>query len=163
MRILGIDPGLSSCGWGVIDVIGSKINHVANGVCSPKKAPLAVRLAEQYRELSDVITTYQPISAAVEETFVNKDARSTLKLGQARGVSVLVPAIFGLEVGEYSPNRIKKTVTGVGHASKEQIAYMLKIFFPGVKIISSDSADALAVAICHGRYMPTQKTYEARR
>ncbi|MCV6825300.1 MULTISPECIES: crossover junction endodeoxyribonuclease RuvC [Halocynthiibacter] len=153
MRVVGIDPGLRNLGWGVIDVQGVRITHVANGICtSDGKADLASRLLSLHTQLSSVFATYAPDSAAVEQTFVNKDGAGTLKLGQARGVAMLVPAQAGLDVGEYSPNKVKKTVVGVGHADKGQVAHMVKMQLPGVVLAGPDAADALAIAICHAHH-----------
>lgn len=152
MRVLGIDPGLRNLGWGVIDVAGSRLSHVANGVCKSRGTELAQRLLCLHQQLTAIIETYKPETAAVEQTFVNKDGAGTLKLGQARGVAMLVPAQFGLTVGEYAPNRVKKTVVGVGHADKAQIAHMVKVQLPGCDPSSPDAADALAIAICHAHY-----------
>lgn len=152
MRILGIDPGLRNMGWGVIDAEGSRLSHVANGVCHSTGDDLATRLLSLFDQLSDVVQHYRPEQAAVENTFVNKDAVGTLKLGQARGVALLVPAKAGLLVGEYAPNKVKKTVVGVGHAEKQQVEHMVKLQLPGVKIKGADAADALAIAICHAHY-----------
>ena len=149
-RLVGFDPGLRKTGWGIIDVEGSRLSHVANGVVKTDgNLSLAERLVQLYDGLGQVISDWQPVSAAVEETFVNKNPNSTLKLGQARGISLLVPAMAGLPVAEYSPNHIKKTVVGAGHAGKEQVKTMLGILLPGVKINGEDAGDALAVAICH--------------
>ncbi|MEM9130604.1 MAG: crossover junction endodeoxyribonuclease RuvC, partial [Pseudomonadota bacterium] len=134
MRVIGIDPGLRNMGWGVIDVNGSRLSHVANGTCKSEGAELAARLLSLHAQLSEVFETYRPDVAAVEQTFVNKDGVATLKLGQARGISLLVPAQFGLEVGEYAPNKVKKSVVGVGHADKAQVAHMIGILLPGVEI-----------------------------
>jgi crossover junction endodeoxyribonuclease RuvC len=154
MRVLGIDPGLRNMGWGVIDVAGARVAHVANGICkSDGDAPLAERLLSLYRQLVEVVTLYQPTAAAVEQTFVNKDAVATLKLGQARGIALLVPAQRGLTVGEYLPNAVKKAVVGVGHADKRQIDHMVRLQLPGVKIAGPDAADALAIAICHAHHL----------
>lgn len=153
MRVLGIDPGLRNMGWGVIDVDGSRLRHVGNGVCKSEGKDLAPRLLSLYEQLSDVVRRFQPDTAAVEQTFVNKDAVGTLKLGQARGIALLVPAKAGLEVGEYAPNAVKKTVVGVGHAAKAQIDHMVRIQLPGVVIDGPDAADALAIAICHAHHM----------
>ncbi len=149
MRIIGIDPGLRNLGWGVIDVAGNRLSHVANGVCHSEGADLALRLLSLHLQLSEVVARYQPTQAAVEQTFVNKDGAGTLKLGQARGVALLVPAQAGLPVGEYAPNQVKKTVVGVGHADKRQVAHMVAIQLPGVELAGPDAADALAIAICH--------------
>lgn len=149
MRVLGIDPGLRRLGWGVIDSDGSRVSHVANGTCLSSVGSLAGRLLALHQQLTEVIVRFQPDAAAVEQTFVNKDGAGTLKLGQARGIAMLVPAQAGLEVGEYAPNRIKKTVVGVGHADKLQVAHMVKMQLPGAVIEGPDAADALAIALCH--------------
>lgn len=154
-RILGIDPGLRNLGWGVIDVDGLRLKHVANGVCHSEGADLGARLVSLYDQLSGVITRYAPDGAAVEQTFVNKDGAGTLKLGQARGIAMLVPAQAGLRVGEYAPNKVKKTVVGVGHAAKEQVLHMVQMQLPGVEIHGPDAADALAIAICHAHHGPS--------
>ncbi|MBN8190071.1 crossover junction endodeoxyribonuclease RuvC [Salipiger thiooxidans] len=153
MRVLGIDPGLRRLGWGIIEAEGSRLRHVANGVCESGTGELAVRLLMIHRQLTEVLRQYAPDVAAVEQTFVNKDAAGTLKLGQARGIALLVPAQFGLEVGEYAPNSVKKTVVGVGHADKRQVDHMVKMQLPGVQIVGPDAADALAIAICHSRHL----------
>lgn len=149
MRVIGIDPGLRRLGWGVIDCDGSRISHVANGTCVTTTGPLAGRLFALYQQLTEVIEKYRPEAAAVEQTFVNKDGAATLKLGQARGIAMLVPAQAGLEVGEYAPNKIKKTVVGVGHADKQQVIHMVKMQLPAATIDGADAADALAIALCH--------------
>lgn len=156
MRVLGIDPGLRNLGWGVIDVAGARLTHVANGIChsapGEEEGDLALRLLSLHSQLTEVVRQWQPDTAAVEHTFVNKDAVATLKLGQARGIALLVPAQFGLTVGEYAPNAVKKTVVGVGHAAKVQVDHMVKLHLPGVKVAGPDAADALAVAICHAHH-----------
>ncbi|MAM60975.1 crossover junction endodeoxyribonuclease RuvC [Maritimibacter sp. UBA3975] len=152
MRVLGIDPGLRNLGWGVIDVSGSRISHVANGVCHGEGTALADRLLALFDALSDVVARFAPDTAAVEQTFVNKDGAGTLKLGQARGIAMLVPARAGLSVGEYAPNTIKKTVVGVGHADKRQIDHMVRLQLPGVELAGPDAADALAIALCHAHH-----------
>jgi len=153
MRVIGIDPGLRNMGWGIIDVAGSRLTHVANGICKSDGAEdLALRLLSLYRQLTEVFATHAPEAAAVEQTFVNKDAVATLKLGQARGIALLVPAQAGLKVGEYLPNAVKKAVVGVGHADKRQIDHMVRLQLPGVKIAGVDAADALAIAICHAHH-----------
>ena len=149
MRVLGVDPGLRNMGWGVIDVHGSRITHVANGICHGLGDTLAARLLALHDGLSHVLAEYRPDAAAVEQTFVNKDGAGTLKLGQARGIALLVIAQAGLDVGEYAPNSVKKTVVGVGHAAKQQIDHMVRLQLPGVKIAGADAADALAIAMCH--------------
>ncbi len=154
MRVLGIDPGLRNLGWGIIDVAGSRLTHVANGICHTEGGDdLALRLLSLHRQLTAVLTAHQPDAAAVEHTFVNKDAVATLKLGQARGIALLVPAQFGLMVGEYAPNAVKKTVVGVGHADKGQVEHMVKVQLSGVVIAGADAADALAIAICHAHHL----------
>lgn len=153
MRVLGIDPGLRFLGWGVIEAEGSRLRHVANGVCLSGSGELATRLLALHQGLSGIFERFQPETVAIEKTFVNKDAVGTLKLGQARGVALLVPAQFGLEIGEYSPNSVKKTVVGVGHADKKQVEHMVKMQLPGAVINGSDAADALAIAICHAHHM----------
>lgn len=149
MRVMGLDPGLRALGWGVVEVSGSKLSHVANGVCRTESGPLGARLAALFEELSAVWEMYAPDAAAVEQTFVNRDGAATLKLGQARGIAMLVPARAGIVVGEYAPNAVKKAVVGVGHADKKQIAHMVRMQLPGVTFAGPDAADALAVAICH--------------
>ncbi|SEP74738.1 crossover junction endodeoxyribonuclease RuvC [Thalassovita taeanensis] len=152
MRVLGIDPGLRNLGWGVIDAEGSRLTHVANGVCHSEGDDLAMRLLSLHTQLSAVLRQYAPDTAAVEQTFVNKDAVGTLKLGQARGIALLVPAQAGLSIGEYAPNKVKKTVVGVGHAAKVQVEHMVRMQLPGAVINGPDAADALAIAICHAHY-----------
>ncbi|MFK7753484.1 MAG: crossover junction endodeoxyribonuclease RuvC [Sedimentitalea sp.] len=152
MRILGIDPGLRTLGWGVIESRGTRLSHVANGLCKSSGDDLAARLLSLFHQLSDVVRDFAPEQAAVEQTFVNKDGAGTLKLGQARGIAMLVPALAGLSVGEYAPNRVKKTVVGVGHADKAQVMHMVKLQLPGCAPAGPDAADALAIAICHAYF-----------
>lgn len=161
MRVLGIDPGLRNLGWGVIDVSGTKITHVANGIIHSEGEELARRLCSLHSQLTRVLAAHAPDTAAVEHTFVNKDAVATLKLGQARGIALLVPAQFGLTVGEYAPNAVKKTVVGVGHAAKQQIDHMVRLHLPGVQIAGPDAADALAIAICHAHHAQSAGRLEA--
>ena len=161
MRVLGIDPGLRNLGWGVIESHGSRLSHVANGICHSSGTDLGVRLLSLYEQLTDILAAYQPDTAAVEQTFVNKDGAGTLKLGQARGIAMLVPAKAGLEIGEYAPNQVKKTVVGVGHADKGQIDHMVRMQLPGAKIKGADAADALAIAICHAFHSRGKNTLEA--
>ena len=149
MRILGIDPGLRHMGWGVIEAEGSRLRHVANGVCHSEGEDLAARLLSLFQQLHKVLATHTPEGAAIEQTFVNKDGAGTLKLGQARGVAMLALAQAGLQIGEYAPNAVKKTVVGVGHADKRQVAHMVRVQLPGVALAGPDAADALAIAICH--------------
>lgn len=152
MRVLGIDPGLRNLGWGVIEMQGGRLSHVANGVCKSDGETLAERLHSLHSQLTHIFSRFKPDTAAVEQTFVNRDGAGTLKLGQARGIAMLVPAQFGLDVGEYAPNKVKKTVVGVGHADKAQIALMVKVQMPGIEIAGPDAADALAIAICHAHH-----------
>jgi crossover junction endodeoxyribonuclease RuvC len=152
MRVLGIDPGLRNLGWGVIDADGPRLRHIANGVCQSTGDTLAARLLSLHTQLTEIVTRYAPACAAIEQTFVNKDGAGTLKLGQARGVALLVPAQAGLAVGEYAPNTVKKTVVGVGHADKAQVLHMVRLQLPGAEINGPDAADALAIAICHAHH-----------
>ena len=153
IRLIGIDPGLRNTGWGVIDVNGNRLSHVADGVASSTSSlPLAKRLVQLQDALTEVIERFGPSEAAVEEIFVNRNAVSTLKLGQARAIALLVPANAGLSVFEYSPNLIKKTVVGTGHAAKQQVQMMVKTLLPSSALESVDAADALAVAICHAHH-----------
>jgi len=163
MRVLGIDPGLQNLGWGVIDVQGARISHVANGICHSKasEGDLARRLVSLHAQLTEVVVRYAPDAAAVEHTFVNKDAVATLKLGQARGIALLVPAQAGLDVGEYAPNAVKKAIVGVGHAAKDQVDHMVRLHLPGVKISGPDAADALAIAICHAHHLSSAGRLQA--
>jgi len=150
VRILGIDPGLRRTGWGVIESDGVRLTYVASGLARSDAAnDLATRLVEIHDELQEVVKFYKPDEASVEETFVNKDARATLKLGQARGMALLVPAMNRVPVSEYAPNKVKKTVIGSGHGDKKQIHAMLGYLLPKAKPQSDDEADALAIAICH--------------
>jgi len=153
VRILGIDPGLRRTGWGVIESDGNRLIFVACGsVEPPDTLPLASRLLAIHDGLAAVLRDFTPAEAAVEQTFVNKDGVATLKLGQARGVAMLVPAMFGIAVSEYAPNQVKKTVVGAGHADKNQVAVMLKILLPKAEPASADAADALAIAITHAHH-----------
>jgi crossover junction endodeoxyribonuclease RuvC len=161
MRVMGIDPGLRNMGWGIIDVSGSRLTHVANGICHSAGDDLALRLCSLHAQLTAVLRAHGPDAAAVEHTFVNKDAVATLKLGQARGIALLVPAQAGLPVGEYAPNAVKKCVVGVGHAAKVQVDHMVRLHLPGVVIAGADAADALAVAICHAHHLQSAGRLEA--
>jgi crossover junction endodeoxyribonuclease RuvC len=153
IRILGIDPGLRKCGWGVIEVLGSKLSYVACGSVDPSdKLALSERLKLIHVGLSKVVADWSPDEAAIEETFVNKDARATLKLGAARGVAMVVPALAGVSVAEYAPNQVKKTVVGSGHAEKQQIRLMIGVLLPKADPKTEDAADALAIAICHAQH-----------
>ncbi|PWE27262.1 crossover junction endodeoxyribonuclease RuvC [Pararhodobacter marinus] len=162
MRVMGLDPGLRNLGWGVIDVDGTRLRHVANGVLhTDGKADLASRLLQLHVQLKAVLRAQRPDCAAVEQTFVNKDAVATLKLGHARAIALLVPAQAGLTVGEYAPNAVKKAVVGVGKAAKVQVDHMVRMQLPGVQIESPDAADALAVALCHAFHMQSSGRLEA--
>ena len=153
VRIIGIDPGLRRTGWGVIEADGNRLIYVACGsVEPPDDLPLASRLLAIHEGLTAVLSHHTPMEAAVEQTFVNKDGVATLKLGQARGIAMLSPAMFGISVAEYAPNQVKKTVVGAGHADKQQIAMMLKILLPKAEPPSADAADALAIAITHAHH-----------
>jgi crossover junction endodeoxyribonuclease RuvC len=153
VRIIGIDPGLRRTGWGVIETEGNRLIYIGCGsVEPPDDLPLASRLLAIHEGLAAVLGDYKPTEAAVEATFVNKDGVATLKLGQARGVAMLAPAMFGISVAEYAPNQVKKTVVGAGHAEKTQIQMMLKILLPKAEPRSADAADALAVAITHAHH-----------
>src|SRR5579883_1570148 len=162
IRIIGIDPGLRTMGWGVIDARGSSIVYVASGtIHSSDRKPLALRLRELHEGLATVISEHGPMEAAVEETFVNRDPQSALKLGQARGIALVVPALAGLPVAEYAANLIKKSLVGTGHAEKRQVAMMVKALLPRCQETTADAADALAVAITHARYCTTRAARRA--
>jgi crossover junction endodeoxyribonuclease RuvC len=153
VRILGIDPGLRRTGWGVIEVEGNRLIYIGCGSVEPSEnLPLASRLLAIHEGLAAVLGDFRPLEAAVEQTFVNKDGVATLKLGQARGVAMLAPAMFGISVSEYAPNQVKKTVVGAGHADKNQIMVMLKLLLPKAEPKSTDAADALAIAITHAHH-----------
>jgi len=153
IRIIGVDPGLRRTGWGIIDTLGNSLRFVASGtVTSDGDLDLASRLCQLHDGLAEVVHSYQPDEAAVEQTFVNKDAVATLKLGQARGIAMLVPARAGLPVAEYAPNAVKKAVIGVGHGEKQQIHMMVRVLLPKAKFDGDDAADALAIAICHAHH-----------
>lgn len=150
MRVIGFDPGLRRSGWGIIEAEGNRLRHVANGIItSDSKRDLAGRLVQLHEGISAILAQYGPEEAAVEMSLANKNASSTLKLGMARGVALLVPALSGLPVTEYLPMIVKRAVVGNGHAAKEQVAMMVGRLLPGCAIDSLDAADALAVAICH--------------
>ncbi|MCR8725132.1 crossover junction endodeoxyribonuclease RuvC [Frigidibacter sp. ROC022] len=161
MQVIGIDPGLRFLGWGVIAVSGSRLSHVGNGVILSGEGTLAERLCRLHAGLTEIVARFAPDQAAVEQTFVNKDGAATMKLAQARGVALLVPAQAGLPVAEYAPNAVKKAVVGVGHAAKAQINHMVRMQLPGVELAGPDSADALAVAICHAHHAATGDRYAA--
>lgn len=163
IRIIGIDPGLRRTGWGIVEADGARLVYVASGlITSDAEDALAYRLCALYAGLVEVIASFHPHEAAVEETFVNKDARATLKLGQARGMALLAPAQRGLAVAEYPPNVVKKTVTGTGHGEKRQIAAMVGFLLPKARFDSADEADALAIAICHASHRQSARAIAAR-
>jgi crossover junction endodeoxyribonuclease RuvC len=162
MRLLGLDPGLRVTGWGVVDVDGNRLSHVADGaIRTDGDAALAHRLAQLYAGLRGVIESWRPDAAAVEETFVNRNPASALKLGQARGIALLAPAEAGLPVAEYPANVVKKSLVGVGHAAKQQVDAMVRMLLPGCAAATTDAADALAVAICHAHHMTSQRRWSA--
>jgi crossover junction endodeoxyribonuclease RuvC len=153
IRIIGIDPGLRRTGWGVVESCGNSLRFVAAGtVRSDETMTLASRLCQLHDGLAEALHAAMPHEAAVEQTFVNKDASATLKLGQARGIAMLVPARAGLPVAEYAPNAVKKAVIGVGHGDKKQIHMMVKVLLPKAAFDTADAADALAIAICHAHH-----------
>jgi crossover junction endodeoxyribonuclease RuvC len=153
IRILGIDPGLRRTGWGVIDVDGNRLIFTSCGsVATNDRAALAERLVTIHDGLTKVVEEFAPDEASVEATFVNKDGSATLKLGQARGVALLIPARAGVPVSEYAPNLVKKTIVGAGHCEKDQIRAMLRILLPKADPTTHDAADALAIAVCHAHH-----------
>ena len=157
IRILGLDPGLSAMGWGVIAVSGSRLAHLAHGVVATKPAAgLGVRLLILHRELARIIQDHAPCTVAVEQAFVARDPQAALKLGHARAVALLSAAEAGLEIAEYAPNQIKKCVVGAGHAGKEQVQFMVKRLLPACGVTQADAADALAVAITHAHFSTTR-------
>jgi crossover junction endodeoxyribonuclease RuvC len=162
MRLLGLDPGLRKTGWGVIDAADGRLRHVANGtVDSDERRALSERLLQLFEGICAVIERHRPEAAAVEESFVNMNASSTLKLGLARGMALLAPARAGIAVAEYPTNLVKKSVVGAGHAGKEQIQAMVRRLLPAAEILGPDAADALAVAICHAHHAATLTRWHA--
>lgn len=160
MRLIGLDPGLRTTGWGVIESEDNRLRHVAAGtVVTDDALPLAQRLLQLADGLAAVLDRYQPVEAAVEDTFLNRNPVSTLKLGQARGIALLVPARAGLPVTEYLPNLVKKTVVGSGHAAKQQVQMMIRVLLPGATVGGADAADALAVAICHAHHRQSARRF----
>lgn len=158
IRIIGLDPGLRHTGWGVITLTGSHLQPVAAGVIDiPEKLPLAERLKCLHNELAIILDQMKPDQAAVEETFSNMNAQSTLKLGMARGIVMAAPALCGVPVHEYAANAVKKALVGSGHAAKEQVQMMIKTLLPTMNVTSADANDALAVAICHAHHLPMLK------
>ena len=160
-RVLGLDPGLRRTGWGVIETDGNRLRHVDHGVVATDAgASVPERLCSLHEGLVEIVARYEPDEAAVEETFVNRNPESTLKLGLARGVALLAPALAGLAVHEYAANRIKKALVGAGHADKEQVALMVRHLLPGVGDATADATDALAAAICHAHAAGTQARWQ---
>lgn len=158
VRIIGLDPGLRNTGWGIIESEGTRLIYVADGaVHSDADASLAERLVQIHVQVMAVLREFTPDEAAIEETFVNTDARATLKLGQARGVVMLAPASLKIPVAEYAPNQIKKSVVGAGHAEKQQVKHMVKLLLPKAQMKTADSTDALAIAICHAHHRGSQR------
>ena len=156
-RILGIDPGLTHTGWGLIESVGSRLIHVADGAISTKAdVPLPERLAFIYRALGELVREWAPAEAAIEHTYVNKNPAAALKLGQARGIALLAPAMAGLVVAEYQAMEVKRAVVGTGHADKVQVADMVRRLLPGARLARADAADALAIAICHAHHRGTR-------
>jgi crossover junction endodeoxyribonuclease RuvC len=164
IRIIGIDPGLRRTGWGIIETDGVRLSYVASGgVTSDAKDDLAYRLRALFEGVTSVIATWKPLEAAVEETFVNDNPRQALKLGQARGMAMLAPAMRGMQIAEYAPNVIKKTVVGAGHAEKNQVQAMIGFLLPKAKFETADEADALAIAICHANHRSSPQAKAARQ
>jgi len=157
IRIMGLDPGLGRMGWGAIDVSGSRLNHVAHGVIATRSTEgLGLRLLAIHQALTAVILEWRPVAIAVEQAFVHKDPSAAMKIGHARAVALLAAAQAGLEIAEYTPNHIKKSVVGVGHAGKEQVQAMVKRLLPAARVDAADAADALACAIAHAHYATTR-------
>lgn len=160
-RIIGLDPGLRTTGWGVIESEDNRLRHVAHGLIQADVTlDLPLRLSFIFEGIKKILAMYQPDEAAVEETFMNVNPASALKLGQARGVVLLAPAVEGLVVAEYTANQVKKSVVGAGHADKNQVIAMVGLLLPGSGPMKSDSADALAIAICHAHFRTTHKKWE---
>ena len=153
MRILGLDPSLSSTGWGIIEIENNRVKYIADGfIPTDAKAPIEERLQQINKTLCEVIEIYKPDEASIEQVFLNSNPTSTIKLGMARGVVIMTPAQYGISVTEYEPTKVKKAVVGVGRAEKNQVATMVKILLPGCHPKNNDSADALAIALCHFQY-----------
>ncbi len=151
IRILGIDPSLVACGWGMVEIEGTKLRHIAHGVIRPNpKAELHVRLKDIFETLTDLIRLYDPYEAAVEEAFMKNNPSSAIKLGHARAACLLAASTTGLGIGEYAPRAVKKSVVGTGTADKAQVAHMMNVLMPGCGVKAGDASDALAIAVCHG-------------
>jgi len=150
VRIIGLDPSLIACGWGVVEAQGLKLRHVAHGVIRPNpKADLHLRLRELFETITDVIRLHDPSEAAVEDAFMKNNAASAIKLGHARAACLLAASTTGLGIGEYAPRSVKKSVVGTGTADKVQVAHMMNVLMPGCGVKAGDAADALAIAVCH--------------
>ncbi len=157
MRILGLDPSLSSTGWGIVEVENNRLRYVADGyIKTDPKMELPARLAIIHKTLADVIEAYKPDEAAIEQVFLNDNPMSTIKLGMARGVVILAPALYHIPVCEYEPTKVKKALVGIGRAEKSQVETMVKVLLPGCKPKNNDSSDALAIAITHYNYRKTR-------
>ena len=158
IRILGLDPGLRRTGWGVIEIMGARLVHVGHGVIKPDEtAPFAERLLHLFEAISEIVALHAPDEAAVEETFVNTNASSTLKLGHARAACLIAPARAGLPVAEYAATVVKKAVVGTGGADKAQVGFMIRRLLPAAGETTADAADALAVAIAHAHARRARK------
>lgn len=163
IRILGLDPGLRRTGWGVVDVLGSRIVHVAHGTIAPlETSPFSDRLLSLFNGVAEVVAQYAPHEAAVEETFMNTNAASALKLGHARAAAMIAPASAGLLVAEYAAKVVKKAVVGTGAADKDQVAFMIRRILPGAGVMGADAADALAVAIAHAHARTARNLEQGR-
>jgi crossover junction endodeoxyribonuclease RuvC len=164
VRILGLDPGLRHTGWGMLEANGNRLRHLGDGVISPDDSlPMADRLVQLHQGLAELLQNWQPDEAAVEETYMNKNAASALKLGQARGVVMLAPALAGVPVREYGAMLVKQSVVGTGAAAKEQVQMMVRRLLPGCLLRRADAADALAVAICHAHHRATRVAFATRQ
>jgi crossover junction endodeoxyribonuclease RuvC len=160
MRIVGLDPGLRRTGWGIVESEGNRLRYVAHGVIATERSETtARRLTQIFRGVEEVFDAHAPDAAAIEEIFVNKNPGSTLKLGQARGVAMLVPAMRGIAVEEYAANLVKKSLVGAGHAEKAQVIHMVRLLLPACGEVAADAADALAVAICHAHHAGTRRIW----
>ena len=160
IRIIGLDPGLRRTGWGIVEYEGNRLRHVAHGVIATEaSATTARRLTQIFRGIEEVFDAHAPGAAAIEEIFVNKNPGSTLKLGQARGVAMLVPAMRGIAVAEYAANLVKKSLVGAGHADKGQVVHMVRLLLSAAGTLAPDAADALAVAICHAHHAGTRRLW----
>lgn len=164
MLILGLDPGLRNTGFGLVEADGNRLRHVADGVVSTDDSlSVASRLAALHTALAVLLAEHHPDEAAVEETYVNRNPTSTLRLGQARGVVLLAPALAGIPVAEYGAMAVKQAVVGYGHADKDQVAMMVRRLLPAASLRRADAADALAVAICHAHHRATRRAWAASR